>query len=80
MEEIKKDKEEADKKAAKVAEKKAARAPDREKLLTLADRIDLLALPTCKDSEAVKIAADAKILLGKISKHIRDSAKKMDQE
>ena len=54
------------------AEKRAKNAPDKEKLLELADRIDLFELPEVKGEEAKAVLNDVKTLFTKMSVFIRN--------
>ena len=71
-------KEEAEARAKKeeaerlAAEKKAQNAPDREKLLKLANDIEVIQLPNLSSAEAARILDDIKILLGKTTAFIRE--------
>lgn len=62
----------AEEKAQRLAEKKAAAAPDKIKLERFALLIDELELPELKSPEADQILSDAKGLLMKVSKFIRE--------
>lgn len=59
-------------KARQDAEKKAKAAPDKVKLNEFANSLDNLLLPDLKSEEAKMILADAKTLLAKVSKFIRE--------
>lgn len=56
------------------AEKKAAAAPDKEKLLALAQTISILPLPELKTPEAGQILANIKTLLAKVDTYIKEKA------
>lgn len=64
----------AEQKAKELAEKKAKNAPDKEKLIELANRLDNFDLPEIKGEEANKILSDVKNLIGKISNFIREKS------
>ena len=67
-------KDEAERKAAQAAERKLKRAPDRIKLLSLAEQIALLPLPDLKEQEAREILLSVQGLLAKVVKYINDKA------
>lgn len=64
----------AEQRAKEAEAKKAVAAPDKNKLIELANTIDALVCPALKSSEANKIAENAKLLLDKVSKFIRENA------
>lgn len=66
--------EEAAKKAQAEAAKKAAAAPDREKLLKLAEMIDCISMPELSSREATEIANNARGLLDKVVAYINSNA------
>jgi hypothetical protein len=70
------EKEEADKKAAAAEKRKVQRAPDRDKLLLLADAIEAIKLPSVKDEDAQKILAGITEMLGKAVKWTREQVDK----
>ena len=73
----KKEKEDAEKKRIAEAEAIAKKAPDKQKLMALADAVDALTLPTLSSAEAKKVMADAVLLLEKTAKFIRDQSSKL---
>ncbi len=59
----------------KKAQAKLRRAPDKDKLLILANQIEAIGLQgSLKDEEAQKVYDGAKELLGKVVKYIRKNA------
>lgn len=74
------EKEAAERKAreeAEEAERKAKAAPDKEKLLALADRISKIELPEVKTKEAEKVVEDVKGLLLKVEAFIKGRVEKL---
>ena len=67
----------AEKKAKELAEKKAKLAPDRDKLLKLADIVDNITLPEITSAEAKQIIAKCKVLIKKLSSYIREQSDKL---
>ena len=61
-------------KAQAEAAKKAAAAPDREKLLKLAEMIDCISMPELSSREATEIANNARGLLDKVVAYINSNA------
>lgn len=68
------DKAAAELKAKQDAENKAKLAPDKDKLNEFAEMLDGLTLPELKNEESRKILSDAKTLLSKVSKFIREKS------
>jgi hypothetical protein len=66
--------EENEKKEAAAAARKAKRAPDKIKLLTLAEQIELLPLPDLKDEESKQILMATQGLLAKVVKYLKDKS------
>jgi hypothetical protein len=58
-------------------EKKAARAPDKQKLLALADQLEDYVLPEMKSDDTKAIASNVSALLGKIVLFIRTKSKEL---
>ena len=69
-----KEKADAEAKAKKDAERKAARAPDKEKLLVLANQIDAIKFPELKTEEAKDILQDIGQALINLTKTLRTKA------
>lgn len=69
--------EERAKREAAAAERKAKNAPDKTKLLELAAQIDGLNFPELKSDEAKAILKDVAILLGKVSRFIREKSENL---
>lgn len=67
----------AELKAKQLEEKKAKAAPDKIKLILLADAIDNLTMPELKSEEAAQILKDAESLLVKVSNFIREKTKQL---
>lgn len=65
---------EKEKKEKAKQEKLKRLAPDKEKLLGLADLIDSLEMPTLSNEESIKVLNNVKILLGKTSTYLRDNS------
>lgn len=61
----------------KEAERKARLAPDKQKLLELANQVDLIEMPSVKSREAKKVLEDVKTLLAKTSSFIREKSTKL---
>lgn len=74
---VKREKEEAELKAKQEAERKAKAAPDKEKLLVLAQLIDEIKLPEVKTEEAQAIINSSRELLVKVSNYIREKSNKL---
>jgi hypothetical protein len=64
----------AELKAKQEAERKAKAAPDKDKLMAFAERIDDVIIPGVSSPEAIKAVNDAMALLAKVSKFVRDKA------
>lgn len=73
-EQSRKAKEERDRKAA---ESKALKAPDKSKLLELANRIKTLELPSVKSEDAQRIILSVSELLGKVDTFIQEQVSKL---
>jgi chemotaxis protein histidine kinase CheA len=71
------EKEEQEQKEKAASERKAKRAPDKDKLLTLAESLGQLPLPSMKDEEAQEILNNVKGLLGKVQKYICSKAESL---
>ena len=69
--------EERAKREESAREKKAKNAPDKVKLIGLAGQIDDLNFPELKSDEAKAILRDVAILLGKVSKFIREKSENL---
>lgn len=69
--------EERAKREAAAAERKAKNAPDKVKLMGLAGQIDGLNFPELKSDEAKAILKDVAILLGKVSRFIREKSENL---
>jgi hypothetical protein len=69
----------AEEKARAVAERKERRAPDKVKLLALADAVDAVAIPSMKTEELQKIAFSAQVLLIKTAEYIRQSIETIEK-
>ena len=69
--------EKREKKRIEDEEKAAKRAPDKQKLVVLADVLDALELPVVKSAEAKKILEDVKGLIVKTSQYIRTQTEKL---
>lgn len=67
----------AEQKAKELAEKKAKNAPDKVKLIELADRLDALDLPKVKGEDAKKILLDVNTLLKKITTFVRERSENL---
>lgn len=59
------------------AKRRATRAPDRTKLLSLAEAIELIAQPSVKDEEAQQILDNATSMLAKVVTYIKTNAEKL---
>lgn len=59
------------------AERKALLAPDKDKLVKLADQIDNLTMPAVEDREAGKVLDETKDFLNRVSKNLRKKAKEL---
>lgn len=59
------------------AERKALLAPDKEKLIKFADRIDTIELPNVSNREAGKVLDETQDFLTRISKNLRQKAKEL---
>jgi hypothetical protein len=70
-------KEEAEREAKKLAEKKAKAAPDKQKLLEFAQFIDSITLPELNSEDGIRILADSKLLLSKVSNFVREKTSSM---
>lgn len=70
-------KKQAEEKAKQIAEKKAKSAPDKQKLLDLANKIEALELLDLKSDEAVKILDDVQILIRKLTTFIREKSNQL---
>ena len=68
------EKEAARQKAEAEAARKAASAPDREKLLKLAEMINCISMPELSSQEAAEIATNARVLLDKVVTYINSKA------
>lgn len=64
----------AEEKERRLAEKKAAAAPDKSKLIDLANMIDQISKPVLKTPEAIEILNNANGLLLKVSAYIREKS------
>ena len=69
--------EEAEKKRIEREQKAAQKAPDKQKLLTLAEKIEALEMPDAKSAEAKKILSDTRGLLNKTAKFIREQTENL---
>jgi hypothetical protein len=69
--------EEAEEKRIAKEKRDALKAPDKQKLLLLADSIKLYELPEVKSEEAQKIISNVRDLLDKITRYLHDQTKKM---
>jgi hypothetical protein len=70
-------KEAEEKSAQEEAQRQALLAPDKEKLLKLADTIDGLPLPNVSDREAAKVLDETKDFIARISKNLRQKAEQL---
>lgn len=68
---------EAEKKAKEEAERKAANAPDKEKLIAVANQISSIQFPDFSGEDGKKIISDVKTLLNKVVVFIKDKTDKM---
>lgn len=66
------DAEEAERKRLENEKKKAEKAPDKEKLVALIDKLKLFGLPEVKSAEAKKIVLDVRGLLNKTATFVKD--------
>lgn len=66
---------EAEENAKAEAERKQLLAPDKEKLIELANLIDSTQLPAVKSNEAQAVIRATEVMIGKVSTYIRDKAK-----
>lgn len=73
----KRDAEDAKRKAELVAAKKAAKAPDRDKLLAMADTISHLQLPTMATDEGSAVLSSARAQLHAIVKQLKERAQSL---
>lgn len=69
--------EEQERKDKAAEQRKMKRAPDKQKLLSFAERIKMLEPVELKDDDAIKIYNDAQGLLAKVVKHIEDKAQNL---
>lgn len=67
----------AEEKARIEAERKAASAPDKEKLLSLIARFESVEIPELATEEASAIAANIKVLVGKITGYIKEKSEQL---
>ena len=75
--EAKAEAEEAEKKRIEREQKAEQKAPDKQKLLTLAEKIEALEMPDAKSAEAKKILSDTRGLLNKTAKFIREQTENL---
>jgi len=74
---VKAEAEEREQKRIEDEKKKAQKAPDKQKLIALIEKINALELPDVKSAEAKKIVDDARGLLNKVVKFINERAENM---
>jgi hypothetical protein len=68
----KQEKDELDRKAEELKKRKEARAPDKTKLLALAEKIKLIEQPELKTQDGKDVLLNVQVLLGKVYKYIND--------
>lgn len=69
--------EEAERKRIEREQKAAQKAPDKQKLLALAEKIETFEIPEAKSAEAKKILSDTRGILNKTAKFIREQTESL---